>query len=51
MNIVKEIVTMFNLRVCFSFELEFVYEHKTNLKIKNFNQRGKYDMFSVKYIS
>ena len=51
MNIVKEIVTMLNLRVCFSFELEFVDEHKTNLKIENFNQRGKYDMLSIKYIS
>jgi len=51
MNIVKEIVTMLNLRVYFSFELEFVDEHKTNLKIENFNQRGRYDMLSVKYIS
>jgi hypothetical protein len=37
MNITKEIITMLNLIVCFSFELEFVDERKTNLKIKNFN--------------
>ncbi len=51
MDIVKEIVTLLNLRICFSFELEFVDEYKTNLKIENFNQRGKYYMLSVKYIS
>jgi len=42
---------MFNMRICFSFELKFVDEYKTNLKIENFNQKGKYDMLSVKYIS
>ena len=41
---------MFNLRICFSFELEFVDEYKTNLKIENFNQRGKYDMLSKIYL-
>jgi hypothetical protein len=51
MNIAKEIVTMLNLRFCSSFELEFVDESKTSLKIKNFNQRGKRDMLSAKYIS
>jgi hypothetical protein len=51
MNIAKEIVTMLNLRFCSSFELEFVDERKTSLKIKNFNQRGKRDMLSAKYIS
>ena len=51
MKIAKEIVTMLNLTFCSSFELEFVDERKTSLKIKNFNQRGKRDMLSAKYIS
>ncbi|MFB5605030.1 MAG: hypothetical protein ACE5R5_01805 [Nitrosarchaeum sp.] len=51
MSIAKEIVNMLNLRFCSSFELEFVDEHKTSPKIKNFNQRGKRDMLSAKYIS
>ena len=51
MNIAKQIVTMLNLKFCSSFELEFVDEQKTSLKIKNFNQRGKRDMLSAKYIS
>ena len=48
MNIAKETVTMLNLSC--SFELEFVDERKTSLKIKNFNQRGSV-MLSAKYIS
>ena len=51
MKIAKQIVTMLNLKFCSSFELEFVDEWKTTLKIKNFNQRGKRDMLSAKYIS
>lgn len=51
MNMAKEIATMLNLKFCSSFELEFVDERKTSLKIKNFNQRGKRDMLSAKYIS
>ena len=51
MKIAKEIVTDLNLKFCSSFELEFVDERKTSLKIKNFNQRGKRDMLSAKYIS
>ena len=51
MTIAKEIVKMLNLRFCSSFELEFVDEFRTSLKIKNFNQRGKRDMLSAKYIS
>ncbi|NMI82932.1 MAG: hypothetical protein EX284_07430 [Candidatus Nitrosopumilus sp. MTA1] len=51
MVIAKQIVTMLNLKFCSSFELEFVDERKTSLKIKNFNQRGKRDMLSAKYIS
>ena len=51
MKIAKQIATMLNLNFCSSFELEFVDEQKTSLKIKNFNQRGKRDMLSAKYIS
>ena len=51
MKIAKQIVTVLNLNFCSSFELEFVDEQKTSLKIKNFNQRGKRDMLSAKYIT
>ena len=51
MNLAKEIMELLNLRFCSDFELEFVDERKTSLKIKNFNQRGKRDMMSAKYIS
>ncbi|MHA7648127.1 RuvC family protein [Nitrosopumilus sp. S4] len=51
MQIAKQISTMLNLKFCSSYELEFVDERKTSLKIKNFNQRGKRDMLSAKYIS
>ncbi len=51
MKIAKQIVSVLNLNFCSSFELEFVDEQNTSLKIKNFNQRGKRDMLSAKYIS
>ena len=51
MKIAKQIVSTLNLKFCSSFGLEFVDEQKTSLKIKNFNQRGKRDMLSAKYIS
>ena len=51
MNIVKEIMNMLHLKFCSSFELEIVDERKTSVKFKNFNQRGKRDMLSAKYIS
>ena len=51
MSIAKQIVKTLNLKFCSSFELEFVDERKTSVKIKNFNQRGKRDMLSAKYIS
>jgi len=51
MKIAKQIVTVLNLNFCSSFELEFVDEQNTSLKIKNFNQRGKRDMLSAKHIS
>ena len=51
MSLAKEITTALNLRFCSDFELEFVDERKTSLKIKNYNQRGKRDMMSAKYIT
>ena len=51
MEIAKEIGTCLNLRFCSSFALEFVDERRTSLKIKNFNQRGKRDMLSAKFIT
>ena len=51
MEIAKKIEKMLNLRFCSSFDLEYVDESKTSLKIKNFNQRGKRDMLSAKFIS
>lgn len=51
MTIAKQIGTLLNLRYCSAFELEFVDEQRTSLKIKNFNQRGKRDMLSARYIS
>ena len=51
MLVAKKIVNLLNLKFCSSFEMEFVDEHKTSLKIKNFNQGGKRDMLSARYIS
>ncbi|MDH3676673.1 MAG: hypothetical protein OEQ12_00005 [Nitrosopumilus sp.] len=51
MDIAKKIIKLLNLKYCSSFELEYVDERKTSLKRKNFNQRGKRDMLSAKFIS
>lgn len=51
MSLAKKITSALNLRYCSDFELEFVDERKTSLKIKNYNQRGKRDMMSAKYIT
>jgi len=51
MGIAKKIQELLNLRFCSSFELEYVDESNTTLKIKNFNQRGKRDMLSARFIS
>ena len=51
MDVAKKIIDMLNLRFCSSFELEFVDEQKTSPKIKNYNQGGKRDMLSARYIS
>lgn len=50
MEIAKQISNSLNLKYCSDFELEFVNESSTTLKIKNHNQRGKRDMLSAKYI-
>ena len=51
MQVANRIVTALNLGFCSSFELEFVDEQRTSPKIKNFNQRGRRDMLSARYIS
>lgn len=51
MEIATQIVETLNLKFCSSFELEFVDESKTTMKIKNFNQRGRRDMLSARVIS
>lgn len=51
MNIAREIGTLLNLRYCSAFELHFVDERYTSLKIKHHNQRGKRDMLSARFIS
>ena len=51
MKIALHIVNSLNLRFCSHFELEFVDERKTSLKIKNFNKRGERDKISARYIT
>ena len=47
----EKILQMLNLKFCSKFEIEFVDESSTSLKIKNYNQRGKRDMLSAQFIS
>ena len=51
MKIARQITDLLNLSFCSHFELEFVDERKTSLKIKNYNKRGERDKMSAKYIS
>ena len=51
MIIANKIVQLLNLRFCSNFEIEFVDETNTTLKIKNYNQRGKRDMLSAQFIT
>lgn len=51
MKIAREIINLLNLSFCSHFELEFVDERKTSLKIKNFNKRSERDKLSARYIS
>ena len=50
-KIAQEIATKLNLGYCSSFQLHFVDEKYTSPKIKNYNQRGKRDMLSARFIS
>lgn len=51
MKTARQIVNLLNLKFCSHFELEFVDEYKTSLKIRNYNKRGKRDMLSARYIT
>ena len=51
MKTANKILQMLNLQFCSKFEIEFVDESRTSLKIKNHNQRGKRDMLSAQFIS
>ena len=51
MKMAKNISELLNLKFCSNFEIEFVDERDTTLKIKNFNQRGKRDMLSAQFIT
>ena len=51
MKIARQITNSLNLRFCSHFELEFVDEHKTSLRVKNYNKRGIRDKISARYIT
>ncbi len=51
MHIAKRIGTLLNLRYCSAFELHIVDESGTSVKSKNYNQGGKRDVLSAKFIS
>ena len=51
MKTANAILEQLNLKFCSKFEIEFVDESSTSLKIKNHNQRGKRDMLSAQFIS
>ncbi|MDE1861379.1 MAG: hypothetical protein KGI33_00545 [Thaumarchaeota archaeon] len=51
MEIARRITDMLNLKFCSHFELEFVDERKTSLKVKNYNKRGARDKLSARYIT
>ena len=51
MRIARHIVNSLNLGFCSHFELEFVDERKTSLKIRNCNKRGECDKISARLIT
>ena len=51
MKIARQITNMLNLRFCSHFELEFVDERRTSLRVKNYNKRGTRDKISARYIT
>lgn len=51
MKIARQIANSLNLHYCSHFELEFVDERKTSLRVKNYNKRGIRDKISARYIT
>lgn len=51
MQIAKQIANLLNLRFCSHFELEFVDERRTSLRVKSYNKRGIRDKLSARYIT
>jgi len=51
MKIARQIANSLNLHFCSHFELEFVDERKTSLRVKNYNKRGIRDKISARYIT
>jgi hypothetical protein len=51
MKTALDIADSINLQFCSHFELEFVDERKTSLKIRNYNKRGERDKISARYIT
>jgi hypothetical protein len=51
MRIARHIVNSLNLQFCSHFELEFVDERKTSLKIRNYKKRGERDKISARCIT
>ncbi len=51
MAIARQITDMLNLRFCSHFELEFVDERRTSVRVKNYNKRGARDRLSARYIT
>ena len=51
MEIARQITNLLNLRFCSHFELEFVDERKTSLRVRNYNKRGERDKVSARYIT
>ncbi len=51
MKMARQITDKLNLSFCSHYELEFVDERKTSLKIKYHNKRGERDKISARYIT
>lgn len=51
MRIARQITDSLNLRFCSHFELEFVNEHSTSVRVKNYNKRGERDKISARFIT
>lgn len=51
MQMYRQIESMLNLRYCSEFEIHLVDERHTSFKIRHYNQGGKRDMLSARFIS